>query len=177
MVHTRFPLLFALLVAAVSACAPAPRQRPVELGPVDTGQGTLAAARQYLEGRWTLVSYEVFPPGQPPVKLAGAGTLSYDGFGNLNMEIRVDEPTAERLARAGVPSAKGVISTNGRTVVDMQARTLTYVLEGQPPFGAPSGPLALNRPRHWQVDGNVLTLTTRGDDGQSVSVGRWEKMP
>jgi hypothetical protein len=52
---------------------------------------------------------------------------------------------------------------------------LTYVLEGQAPLGAPSGPLALNRPRHWQVDGNLLTLTIKGDDSRPVSVGRWQK--
>ena len=64
---------------------------------------------------------------------------------------------------------------SGRTAIDMQARTLTYFIAGQAPLGAPSGPLALNRPRYWQVAGNILTLTTRGDDGQPLSVARWQK--
>lgn len=58
---------------------------------------------------------------------------------------------------------------------DIQSRTLTYVIEGQPPLGAPSGPLALNRPRHWEVDGNLLTLTIKGDDSRPVPVRRWWK--
>ena len=144
-------------------------------GPVDEGPGTTAAARRYLQGRWSLLSFEVFSEGRPPLRLNGQGTLTYDAFGNLDVELRVDAATAPMLVAAGIPVTRGVVSTSGRTVIDLQARTLTYFLEGQPPFGAPSGPLALNRPRHWQVDGNVLTLTTKGDDGRPVSIARWEK--
>ena len=50
------------LLLAAPGCAPAPRVRPVKEGPVDTGSGTLTAARKYLEGTWTLVSFELFPP-------------------------------------------------------------------------------------------------------------------
>ena len=37
------------------------------------------------------------------------------------------------------------------------------------------GPLALNRLRHWQVDGTLLTLSTKDDAGGTVSVGKWRK--
>ena len=146
-------------------------------GPADTGPGTLAAARKYLEGRWSLMSFEVFPPGGQGLRVEGAGTLTYDAFGNLDVEIRVDEKTALALHDVGIPTTNGRLSTRGRTVVDMQARTLTYVLQGQPPLGAPSGPLALNRPRHWHVEGNTLTLTTQDGNGQRLSVARWQKGP
>jgi hypothetical protein len=165
------------LALLTAGCAAAPRQKPIELGDVNTGAGSLAAARRYLQGRWSLISYDVFPPGRAPIQLKGKGTLSYDEYGNLDMEIRVDPATAKLLDGAGIQSDQGVISTKGRTAVDMQARTLTYILEGQPPLGAPSGPLAPNRPRHWEVAGNVLTLTTNGDDGKPASVGRWQKAP
>jgi hypothetical protein len=126
------------------------------------------------------MSFEVFPPGQPSIVVkGGAGTLTYDAFGNLDIQIRVDDPTVSQdLARAGIPLAKGMISTTGRTAIDLQARTLTYFLQGQGPLVStgPSGPLALNRPRHWVVEGNVLTLTTNGDDGKPASVARWQKM-
>jgi hypothetical protein len=168
---TRF-FWIALLLAIAAPAASEPQR-----GPANTGPGTLAAARKYLEGRWSLMSFEIHPPGKPPVSIKGAGTLTYDGFGNLDVEIRVDDETADVLAAAGIPTTKGTLSTRGRTVVDMQARTLTYVLEGQPPFGAPSGPLALNRPRHWEVTDNVLTLTTKGSDGKPLSIARWQKAP
>jgi hypothetical protein len=60
------------------------------------------------------------------------GTLSYDEFGNMDVQIRVEPATADTLERAGITSDQGVISTKGRTAVDMQARTPTYVLTGQP---------------------------------------------
>jgi hypothetical protein len=160
---------------ALAACTSAPWNEPIKLGPVDTGAGSLTAARKFLEGRWTLLSYEVSLPGEPPVMLGGSGVLTYDAYGNLTTEIRVDEGTARVLEKAGIRTTKGAFLTSGRTVVDMNARTLTYVLEGQAPLGAPSGPLALNKPRHWQVEGTLLTLTTKGEDGATLSVGRWQK--
>ena len=105
--------------------------------------------------------------------MKGTGVLTYDDFGNMRMEIRTDQATSDGLRSAGIDIREGVVSTDGRTAVDLQNRTLTYILEGQPP--AATGPLAMNRPRHWEVEGNLLTLTTRGDDGKPVSVGRWRK--
>jgi len=171
------PISIAIVAASLAALAIAEPGLVAQRGPVDTGPGTLAAARKYLEGRWRLLSFEVTPEGKEPIRVLGAGTLIYDGFGNLTVEIRVDRATAAMLEANGIQTDKGVLSTRGRTAVDLQSRTLTYTLEGQAPLGAPSGPLALNRPRHWQVEGNVLTVTTKNDQGQNVSVGKWEKAP
>jgi hypothetical protein len=176
-VHKRVVIMLAL---AAAGCAGAPRTAPIKGGPVTTGPGTVESARKYLEGRWSLMSFEVFPPGQKSVLLKGNGTLNYDAFGNLDMQIRVeDRTTSEELARAGIPITNGVISTTGRAAIDLNARTLTYFLEGQNPLvvKGPAGPLALSRPRHWVVEGNTLTLTTRHDDGQPASVARWQKVP
>jgi hypothetical protein len=164
-----------IVAIALNACSSVPWEGPIKGGPTDTGPGSLVAARKYLEGRWTLVSYEVFPPDSPAVTLKGTGILTFDEFGNLTIDIRADQASTAVLEKAGIATTNGSLSTSGRTVVDMQSRTLTYVLEGQAPLGAPSGPLALNRPRHWQVDGNLLTLTIMGDDSRPVSVGRWQK--
>jgi hypothetical protein len=167
----------AMIAALAITTSTTPLAQRARGGPVEAGTGSLAAARKYLEGRWGLLTFEVLPPGEAPVQVKGAGTLTYDAYGNLEVELRVDEPTARLLEMAGIPSTKGVVSMKGRTVVDMQRRTLTYMLEGQPPFGAPSNPLALNRQRHWDVEGDVLTLTTKGEDGAALSVGRWQKVP
>ena len=169
--------LAAILMSLASVAAAAPPGQKAHGGPVEAGPGTLSAARKFLEGRWSLVSFEVLPPGESPIVVKGGGTLVYDDFGNLEMEIRVDERTAQQLETVGIPSEKGRLSLKGRTVIDLQNRTLTYVLEGQPPFGAPSGPLALNRSRHWALEGNVLTLTTMSAEGRPLSRGRWEKRP
>ncbi len=156
-------------------CAAAPRERPVEGGPVDTGPGTLASARKFLEGRWQLETFEIHRPGQPPLVLKGAGTLIYDDMSNLRMEVRADEASADMLRAAGVDIRDGIISTEGRTAIDLQNRTLTYMLEGQAPL-VKGGPLAMERPRHWVVDANTLTLTTKDDAGRPLSVARWKRM-
>ena len=149
-------------------------------GPVDKGPGTLAAARKYLEGTWQLQTYDIMPAGRQPIRLTtenGRGTMTYDDFGNLTMDITVDEPTAKLLAAAGIPTKNGSLYSQGKTAVDVAGRTLRYLLDGQPPPGAPSGPLALNKLRHWEVDGNTLTISTKDENGKVVSTGKWQKAP
>jgi hypothetical protein len=172
--NTLFSVVIAAGLAATVSCSAAPRQRPVEGGPVDTGAGTLTSARKFLEGRWALESFEVRPPGKAPIMLKGQGTLSYDASGNLTMNIRTtDEKTSDLLRAAGIDIRDGVISTEGRTAIDMQNRTLTYFLQGQAPLI--KGPLGTDRPRHWVVEGDMLTLTTKDDAGQPLSIGKWRK--
>ena len=122
--------LVALLITT-AACTGGPRTRPVVGGPVAAGTGSLAEARKYLEGRWTLESFEVFPPGRAPITVKGTGVLTYDDFGNMRMEIRTDQATSDGLRSVGIDVREGVLSTDGRTAVDLQNRTLTYFLEGQ----------------------------------------------
>ena len=165
-------LLAVILLSLSAACGP--KVAVKKGGPVDTGAASLAAARKYPEGRWTLQSLAVYPPGKPVVAVKGQGTLSYDDFSNLSMELRTDVATSDQLRAAGIEIQDGTISTTGRTAVDMQNRTLTYVIAGQP--AGNTGPLALSRPRHWQVDGNVLTLTTKDDAGKPVSISKWRKI-
>jgi hypothetical protein len=163
-------------LAAAAACAGAPRQRPLPIGEVASGAGTIGEARKFLEGRWALESFEVRPPGRAPILLKGSGVLNYDDFGNLRMEIRADQASSDLLRAAGIEIRDGVISADGRTAIDLQNKTLTYFIEGQRSSNATGGgPLALNRPRHWEVMGDVLTLTTRDDSGAPLSIGRGKK--
>ena len=113
------------------------------------------------------------PPGKGPVALKGTGTLVYDDYGNLKMDIRADEASADVLRAAGIDIADGVITIGGphRRRPPAQDADLR---DREPPAGA-AGPLALSRPRHWQVEGDVLTLTTKDDAGNPLSVGRWRK--
>ncbi len=113
------------LLAMAAACAPAPRVRPVKGGDVDAGPESLTAARKFLEGRWTLESFEVFPPGKPAIALKGAGTLNYDEFGNLRIEIRADEKSADLLRAAGIEIRDGdhlVRWTDGRRSAEPDAQ-------------------------------------------------------
>jgi hypothetical protein len=166
-------VLMTAILAATMACHGAPRQKPIKAGPVDTGAGTLTSARNFLEGQWTLESFEVRPPGKAPVVLKGNGTLVYDNMGNLKMDIQADEKSSDVLRAAGIDVRDGRISSDGRTAIDMQKRTLTYFVQGQAPLM--KGPLGLDRPRHWVVEGDTLILTTQDANGQPLSIGRWKK--
>ena len=166
-----------LVVAAASGCRGAAGENPPKGGPVETGKGSLTTARKFLEGRWSLESFQVLPPGKPSVNLKGQGTLVYDDFGNLDVQIRTDEQSADALRAAGIEIHDNMISSSGRTVVDLQNRTLTYMIKGQAaPMTQSGGPLALNRPRHWEVEADLLTLTTKDDQGNPLSIGRWRRM-
>lgn len=166
-------VLLGTVVGAMAACSAAPRQRPVEMGPVASGAGTLSSARKFLEGRWTLESFEFRQPGKAPLILKGAGTLVYDDMGNLTMNIRADEASSDLLRAAGVDIRDGAISTEGRTAIDLQNHTLTYVMQGQAPLIR--GPLGTDRPRYWVVEGDLLTLTTKDSAGEPASIGKWRK--
>jgi len=164
-------LLFATVMIASAACAK--EKNPIKLGPVDTGAGTLTSARNFLNGRWILESFEVRLPNQPPVVLKGAGMLIYDESSNLSMHITADEKSSDVLRAGGVDIRDGQIITEGRTAVDLQNHTLTYIVDRAAPLMR--GPLGTDRPRHWVVDGNVLILTTKDQAGQPTSIGRWRK--
>jgi hypothetical protein len=94
----------------------------------------------------------------------------------MRVEIRADEASSDLLRAAGINIRDGIISSNGRTVIDLQNKTLTYFVEGQrSSLQTGGGPLAFNRPRHWEVTGDVLTLTTKDESGAPMSITRWKK--
>jgi hypothetical protein len=168
----------ATIVIGLAGCAAAPRQRPREGGPVDTGAGTLTAARKYLEGRWALESFTLFPSGSDkPVTIDAQGSVSYDEYSNLTMDVRGSESAVAALKAAGVPATNTGFSTSGRVVVDMTKKTLTYMTSKDGSVAQPTGPLALNRPRHWDVTQDQLTLTTKDDAGRPLMVSVWKRMP
>jgi hypothetical protein len=167
--RTLLALSLALLVFGADACTYKPRTAPP-----NTGAGTVNQARKYLEGTWSLVSFTVYPPTGAPIEMKGKGTLVYDDYNNMNMTLDADDASAALMAKVGFPMDKNRFATTGKVIVDMQNRTLKYVLEGQH-ISVTTGPMALERLRHWQVDGNTLTLTTKDDNGKPLSIGKWQK--
>jgi len=147
--------------------------RTVQVPDVNTGPGSLAAAREFLKGRWLLESFEVRLPNEPIVTLKGGGILIYDEMGNLSINIRADEKSADILRAGGVDMRDGAITADGRTAIDIQNHTLTYIIKDQAPLV--KGPLGTDRPRYWAVEGDMLILSTKDKGGQTVSVGRWRR--
>ena len=158
-------LLRSLTLAAVAAafvttggCAP----KPIGLRPVDTGAGTLAAARKSPRGPTSYAQFEVNPPGRDVIQVKGEGTLLLDGFGNLEMEMQTERDDRTGALGGGHPLREGTALGEGAHCRGhRRRRTLTFVPQGQPLIVPPSGPLAAIASRHWAVEGDALTLGTK----------------
>jgi hypothetical protein len=94
---------------------------------------------------------------------------------HLNVNLRLTPESARLFTRLGVPVTDGVVSTTGRTVIDMSQHALSYVLPGQPAVRPPTHPLDLNLPRYWEAGIDTLTLRTRDEKGTVLSVSVWKK--
>jgi hypothetical protein len=159
----------------IPACSAAPIDKPLPMGPIETGPGTLEEARNYLHGEWALLSMEIFPPDQPSIRAAATGTMVYDDYSNMKVDVQLSPETAKLAEQNGIPAPDGVVKTDGRTVIDINSKSISYVLDGQESFRPPQGPLDLNRPRYWDVKGNMLTLRTKDATGRVLSVSVWQK--
>lgn len=178
----RVAVLAVPAVALLAGCAASERQRPIPTSRVATSGDTLEAARKSLEGTWTLVSLEYnAETGQKAVVSGTTGRLVSDGFGNLEIEYRLSDEGRKMLSDMGLQSANPVISTTGRSVIDVDKRSVTYVDDKAQPFdpkaaAGRNNPFALERIRYYDIgpDG-ILTLSTRYDDGKDAAVSRWKK--
>jgi hypothetical protein len=102
-------------VVVLSACATAsPRQRPLDAGPVETGAGSLQATRRQLEGTWTLTRFEVTNPGGQLTPVRASAKLTYDGFGNLSIVGRLEEPMPGQATITDQPA----LAYTGKAVID-----------------------------------------------------------
>jgi hypothetical protein len=81
-----------LAVAASLACQAQPRQRPLDVGPVASGPGTIEFERRRLEGTWRLDRFEVIDAAGAPRVVRAEAILTYDEYGNLTVRGKLLEP-------------------------------------------------------------------------------------
>jgi hypothetical protein len=104
--------------------------------------------------------------------------MTYDDYSNLDMQIRVtDQKVADALGRRGHPAQGRHDLDDGPDGARFPEQETHLHSEGQPQLvsNAQMGPLAMNRPRYWQVEGDVLILTTKDDNGKALAISRWKK--
>lgn len=113
-------LIGAVAIAVlVSGCHASPRQRPVRMGPVDTGPGSLEAERKRFEGRWSLERFEVVDSGKAtPVK--AQAMLTMDAFGNIDVKGELQEPLPGQASSAAVEK---LLQYTGRIAIDQRTQT------------------------------------------------------
>ena len=84
----------AATVIVASGCAAKERGRPIPLGPIESGPNSLESVRRQFQGEWDLVSAESYGSSGQPVPIKGKGRLTYDAYGNLNVDARFDDAQA-----------------------------------------------------------------------------------
>jgi hypothetical protein len=164
-------LLAVLLSVSLCACAAAPRTRPVKMGDVDTGVGSLEDTRRQLAGTWTLVEYRVYDKGTP-VRVEASAELSYDEFSNLKMKGAVKDPAQPK-------SSTAVLNYEGRASIDIrrhQLRLLDLQGAGQVPESLEEN-VSFDAVRRYDIQGTRLTLTVLGEGGATTAVSVWDKRP
>ena len=172
-----------LSLAAIAACKGGTSSMPYRTSPVASGPNTIEAARKELEGTWTLVSLVVQNASGARATPEAAGVLTWDAYGNLIVEYRISDAGLKALEAIGVRPPTPVIRTEGRAVINPQKKEVQYVPPdaASRPFdpklaAARTDPFALERLRYYSLDADgVLTFSTRHDNGQDASVGRWKK--
>ena len=174
------------VVVTLAGCAKAqPRQRPLKTNPIESGPGTMEEERKKLQGRWTLVSLTVTAEGGKKAPVDATGVMTFDGFGNLQIEYRMSESGRQTLEGLGIKVPNPVLSTSGNVAIDPVKKQITYVgaenqkkaLGFDPDLAARrANPFTLERARFYRFDDeNALTLMTRHDDGSEGATAQWKR--
>jgi hypothetical protein len=142
------------------------RVRPIEVGPVDTGPQSLAAARRQLEGKWNLVSITAVQ-GSSTVDVKASGTMTYDAYGNMTVKGIVEG--------TGPASAGALLDYEGRAVIDVQARQLKLVGMVAQGAAAPPEELSFDKIRRYAFEGDLLKISTIDASGAVVATATWRR--
>ncbi len=167
---SRFALLVGCLtLPVVTGCAPTPRQRPIPVGPVDTGVGSLEAVRRQLSGTWELVSFEAFTGRGQSSRVPASGRLTYDEFGNLTVQGQLENDEGR--------GRMTLLNLSGRAVIDVvQQRFLILDSAGNLPFDeADFATASPDRFRYYEFAGDRLILTVKDEDGETTALLTWQR--
>lgn len=153
----------------LAACTASERQRPLGMGDVYTGAGSLESTRRQLQGTWELVSLESSPsPGAPRVVIKASGTLEYDEYGNLRIEAHTVDPAAPVAARESA-----LLNFKGRAAIDPVKKELQMLdMTGNVD---PTEVLAPERKRRFEIDADTLKLSSIDEKGEAVATSLWRR--
>ena len=90
--------LAALAAGTCLSCEAQPRQRPLDIGPVTSGEGTVEFERRRLQGTWKLDRFEVVDSSGNNWVVKAQANLTYDEYGNLRVEGKLLEPLPGQTA-------------------------------------------------------------------------------
>jgi hypothetical protein len=162
-------LIVVLATPLLAGCPAAPRVRPVEMGPVDTGNGSVESVRRQLKGTWQLVSLDVYTADGQKHTAQATGTLTYDEYGNL--AIRGKITGGEKIEKAN-------LNLTGRVTIDPDKKMLRVggVQAATPDDRRLDPKLDPNKVRYYEFEGELLKTTTKNDAGATTATITWKKV-
>ena len=165
------PAVVAVTVLTVLAggCAGGPRQRPVKLGPVDSGAGSVEAARRQLQGTWSLLSYELYNAAGVATRVDASAQLTSDEYGNLTVQGQAKDPNAR------TPNAEAFLNYNGRAVVDPGKHELR-LLDVSGAGNASAETINIDAVRQYQIQGDRLQVTQKDAAGRTIARATWKRV-
>jgi hypothetical protein len=170
----RWLILIVVAVAPLLAACPssAPRKRPVKMGDVNTGPGSLEAVRRQLQGTWELVEAVALDAKGTPTPRKAEGRLTYDEYGNLTIAAKLADTTQPPS------SVSGLLAYTGRAVIDPAKSQLVLMdLKTRLPSGEPiPSEVSPDKVRLYTIEGDTLTLTSKDSSGVATARTTWRKV-
>jgi hypothetical protein len=172
---TRSGVCAAILAGLVlGGCQAAPRQKPIKLGAVDKGPGSMEYERRQLEGRWALQRAEIIDASGQSTELKAKGRFELDAYGNLSVHAQLDES-----APSAKPAPPELLEYSGRIVIDADKREFRLVA---PDVKAPMSATTKQRldpkqVRRYRIEGDQLTVSLIGADGKPTATTVFRREP
>jgi hypothetical protein len=162
-------LAAAVALPLLAACESAPRVRNVEMGPVDTGTGSVEAVRRQLHGNWELVTLDLVGAGGVKTPVEASARLQYDDYGN--MSIRGSVTGSQQID----PS---VLNLTGQVAIDPAAHTLRFqrIAAKSADERRVDPKLDAAQVRYYEFTGNILTTTIKDAAGAPTAIATWKKI-
>jgi hypothetical protein len=163
-----FVLLSALALPLLAGCEAAPRARPVKMGPVDAGAGSIEAERRQLQGTWELVSLDVFSPSGQPTPVQASGRMVYDDHGNMQMRGTIAGNTSVDPA---------AVNLEGRVAIDPAAHSfrITKVDAASADDKRVDPKLDASKTRYYVFEGDLLKTTLKDASGATTATATWKR--
>ena len=157
-----------VLCMSLIGCAASPRQRPLDIGPIETGPGSLTATRKQLEGTWTLKTLQLVDRAGALRTVTAKGNLTYDEFSNMVIRGVVEDESV---------NGKLALDFTGRIEIDPSRREFRPAdLVSKTPASTPyAGPIPLDTVRQYQLTPTTFTVFYFDAAGKSVAIAVWNR--
>jgi hypothetical protein len=164
----RLVLALLALAAVTTGCAAKPINKPIDVGPIASGAGSLEATRRQLEGTWTLASFAVVAPDGRQTARKASGTLTYDAFGGMSIRGVFEE---------GTPQTSVVLDYNGRIVIDVvrkEFRSADLTTDRTPDVDAVA-PVSPDKVRKYELTDRTFKVTYLDAQAKPTAVASWTR--